>query len=129
MPAELELVDAPAAPQAIGPYSHAVRVGNLLLCSGQIPLDPGTMRLVEGGIEAQTKQVLANVAAVLASQGATFANVAKTTVFLSDMADFPVVNRLYAEAMDGHAPARSTVQVAGLPLGALIEIEVVAVLG
>ncbi len=129
MPAELELVDAPAAPQAIGPYSHAVRVGNLLLCSGQIPLDPSTMRLVEGGIEAQTNQVLANVAAVLASQGATFANVAKTTVFLSDMADFPVVNRLYAEAMDGHAPARSTVQVAGLPLGALIEIEVVAVLG
>lgn len=129
MPAELELVDAPAAPQAIGPYSHAVRVGNLLFCSGQIPLDPASMRLVEGGIEAQTNQVLANVAAVLASQGATFANVAKTTVFLADLADFPVVNRLYAEAMDGHAPARSTVQVAGLPLGALIEIEVVTVLG
>ncbi len=129
MPAELELVDAPSAPQAIGPYSHAARVGNLLFCSGQIPLDPETMRLVEGGIEAQTKQVLDNVAAVLASQGATFANVAKTTIFLADMADFPVVNRLYADAMDGHAPARSTVQVAGLPLAALIEIETVAVLG
>ena len=129
MPAELELVDALSAPQAIGPYSHAARVGNLLFCSGQIPLDPETMRLIEGGIEAQTKQVLANVAAVLASQGATFANVAKTTIFLADMADFPVVNRLYAEAMDGHAPARSTVQVAGLPLGALIEIETVAMLG
>ncbi len=129
MSPELVLVDAPSAPQAVGPYSHAVRAGSLLFCSGQIPLDPETMQLVEGGIEAQTARALANVAAVLASQGAGFAQVAKATVFLADMADFPAVNRLYAEAMGGHAPARSTVQVAGLPLGALVEIEVVAVLG
>jgi len=128
MNSAIELVDAPAAPKAIGPYSHAARIGDLLFCSGQIPLDPGTMKLVEGGIEEQTRRVLANVAAVLASRGATLANVAKTTIFLADMADFPVVNRLYGEAMGEHKPARSTVQVAGLPLGSLIEIEVVAVL-
>lgn len=128
MSAPFDLIDAPAAPQAIGPYSHAARVGHLLYCSGQIPLDPATMKLVEGGIEEQTRQVLANVAAVLASQGATFANIAKTTIFLADMTDFPTVNGLYAEAMGAHKPARSTVQVAGLPLGSLIEIEVIAVL-
>jgi len=128
MSALFDLIDAPAAPKAIGPYSHAARVGNLLYCSGQIPLDPATMKLVEGGIEEQTRQVLANVAAVLTSQGATFSNVAKTTIFLANMTDFPVVNALYGEAMGDHKPARSTVQVAGLPLGSLIEIEVIAVL-
>lgn len=128
MSARFDLIDAPAAPKAIGPYSHAARVGNLLYCSGQIPLDPATMKLVEGGIEEQTRQVLANVAAVLASQGATFTNIAKTTIFLANMTDFPAVNGLYGEAMGDHKPARSTVQVAGLPLGSLIEIEVIAVL-
>ena len=128
MSAFFDLIDAPAAPKAIGPYSHAARIGNLLYCSGQIPLDPATMKLVEGGIEEQTRQVLANVASVLASQGATFANVAKTTIFLANMADFPAVNGLYGEAMGEHKPARSTVQVAGLALGSLIEIEVIAVL-
>lgn len=128
MSALFDLIDAPAAPKAIGPYSHAARIGNLLYCSGQIPLDPATMKLVEGGIEEQTRQVLANVAAVLASQGATLTHVAKTTIFLANMTDFPVVNGLYAEAMGDHKPARSTVQVAGLPLGSLIEIEVIAVL-
>lgn len=128
MSAIFDLIDAPAAPKAIGPYSHAARVGNLLYCSGQIPLDPATMKLVEGGIEEQTRQVLANVAAVLTSQGATFSNVAKTTIFLVNMTDFPVVNTLYGEAMGSHKPARSTVQVAGLPLGSLIEIEAIAVL-
>jgi 2-iminobutanoate/2-iminopropanoate deaminase len=128
MSALFDLIDAPDAPKAIGPYSHAARIGNLLYCSGQIPLDPATMKLVEGGIEEQTRQVLANVTAVLASQGATFANVAKTTIFLANMADFPAVNGLYGEAMGDHKPARSTVQVAGLPLGSLIEIEVIAVL-
>ena len=128
MSARFDLIDAPAAPKAIGPYSNAARIGNLLYCSGQIPLDPATMKLVEGGIEEQTRQVLANVASVLASQGATFANVAKTTIFLANMADFPAVNGLYGEAMGEHKPARSTVQVAGLPLGSLIEIEVIAVL-
>jgi 2-iminobutanoate/2-iminopropanoate deaminase len=128
MSAFFDLIEAPAAPKAIGPYSHAARIVNLLYCSGQIPLDPTTMKLVEGGIEEQTRQVLANVASVLASQGATFANVAKTTIFLANMADFPAVNGLYGEAMGEHKPARSTVQVAGLPLGSLIEIEVIAVL-
>lgn len=128
MSALFDLIEAPAAPKAIGPYSHAARVGKLLYCSGQIPLDPATMKLVEGGIEEQTRQVLANVAAVLTSQGATFTNVAKTTIFLANMTDFPVVNALYGEAMGDHKPARSTVQVAGLPLGSLIEIEVIAVL-
>ena len=123
-----ELVDASGAPKAIGPYSYAARVGNLLFCSGQIPLDPETMQLVPGGIEEQTRRVLANIASVLSSQGAGFANVAKTTIFLADMADFPVVNGLYGEAMGSHRPARSTVQVAGLPLGSRIEIEVLAVL-
>ena len=128
MTALFDLIDAPGAPRAIGPYSHATRVGNLLYCSGQIPLDPATMKLVDGGIEAQTRQVLANLAAVLASQEASLAHVAKTTIFLADLADFPIVNVLYAEAMGDHKPARSTVQVAGLPLGSLIEIEAIAVL-
>jgi 2-iminobutanoate/2-iminopropanoate deaminase len=128
MTASLELIDAPAAPKAIGPYSHAARVGHLLYCSGQIPLDPATMKLVDGGIEEQTRQVLANLATVLASQGASFANVAKTTIFLADLADFPIVNGLYGEALGDHKPARSTVQVAGLPLGSLIEIEAIAAL-
>jgi 2-iminobutanoate/2-iminopropanoate deaminase len=128
MSSGFEFIHAPAAPAAIGPYSHAARVGNLLFCSGQIPLDPATVKLVEGGIEEQTRQVLANVAAVLASQGADYTAIAKTTIFLADMADFPLVNRLYGEALGDHKPARSTVQVAGLPLGARIEIEVMAVL-
>lgn len=125
----LQPVNASSAPNAIGPYSHAVRVGDLLFCSGQIPLDPATMTIVEGGIEAETRQVLANVKAVLESQGIGFGRVVKTTIFLADMADFPVVNPLYGEAMGDHKPARSTVQVAGLPLGARIEIEVVASIG
>lgn len=128
MSSGIELVHAEAAPAAIGPYSHAARVGNLLFCSGQIPLHPATMKLAEGGVEEQARQVLANIAAVLASQGAGFAAIAKTTVFLADMADFPIVNRVYGEALGDHKPARSTVQVAGLPLGARVEIEVVAVL-
>ncbi|MCB1237485.1 MAG: RidA family protein [Verrucomicrobiae bacterium] len=122
------LIEAPGAPKAIGPYSHAARVGDFLFCSGQIPLDPETMQIVEGGIEAQTRQVLANVKSVLESQGAGFGNVAKVTIFLADMADFPVVNPIYAEAMGDHKPARSTVQVAALPMGALVEIEVIAAL-
>lgn len=128
MTTSITLVEAPGAPKAIGPYSHAAKVGNLLFCSGQIPLDPETMTIVEGGIEAQTLQVLRNVSAVLASQGADVSRIAKVTIFLADMADFPVVNPLYADAMGDHKPARSTVQVAGLPMGSLIEIEVTAVL-
>ncbi len=128
MTSGIELIHAAAAPAAVGPYSHAVRVGQLLFCSGQIPLDPKTMKLVEGGIEEQTRQVLANIGAVLSSQGVDSNAIVRTTLFLADMADFPVVNRIYGEVLGDHKPARSTVQVAGMPLGARIEIEVTALL-
>lgn len=126
MPADLQLIEAPGAPAAIGPYSHAVRVGDLLFCSGQLPLDPATMKIVEGDITVEAARVMANLKAVLASQNLEMDRVVKTTIFLADMADFPLVNPVYAEAFAGHKPARSTVQVAGLPLGARIEIEAVA---
>ncbi len=119
----MKLINSPEAPVAVGPYSHAVRVGHLLFCSGQIPLDPDTMKIVDGGIESQTRQVLSNIRALLATVGTTFDNIAKTTIFLTDLGDFAVVNGLYAEAFGDHKPARSTVQVAALPLGASVEIE------
>ena len=114
------------APPAIGPYCQAISVDGLLYTSGQIPLDPKSGAVVPGGFEAQARQVLANLGAVLASAGCTFADVVKTTVFVIDMADFPRLNELYAEAMGSHCPARSTVQVAALPKGSLVEIEAVA---
>ncbi|MEM1443256.1 MAG: RidA family protein [Verrucomicrobiota bacterium] len=117
------LINSPQAPAAVGPYSHAAQVGNMLYCSGQIPLDPESMKIVEGGIEAQTKQVLSNIEALLDTVGATFGNVVKTTIFLTDLGDFATVNGLYEEAFGQHKPARSTIQVAGLPLGANVEIE------
>jgi len=119
----MNTIHSPKAPAAVGPYSHATRVGNLLFCSGQLPLDAGTMKIVEGGTEAQTKQVLANIGALLDTVGAGFRNVAKTTIFLTDLGDFAAVNEIYGEAFGDHEPARSTVQVAALPLGAAIEIE------
>ena len=121
-----ELITAQDAPAAIGPYSHAAKVGNLLICSGQIPVDPASGQLVADEIEAQTNQVLTNVKAVLASQGLAMTDVAKSTVFLTDMAEFPAMNALYAEHFGDHKPARSTIQVAALPLGARVEIEVIA---
>ncbi len=125
MTSSIELINAPGAPEAIGPYSHAAKVGQLLFCSGQIPLDPDTKAIVPGGIEEQTRQVLANIKALLDSQGVGFSTVVKSTVFLTDLADFPVMNALYAEAFGDHKPARSTIQVAALPLGARVEIECV----
>lgn len=122
----MQTINSPAAPAAVGAYSHAVRVGGLLFCSGQIPLDPETKALVPGGIREQTKQVLRNIAAVLDTEDLNLHHVVKSTVFLADMNDFAVVNGLYAEAFGDHKPARSAVQVAALPLGALIEIEVIA---
>jgi len=122
----MKIITAPDAPAAIGPYSHAVTAGHLLYTSGQIPLDPKTGRLVADDIETQTRQVLANVAAVLAAAGVTTQQVVKSTVFLKDMADFPKMNALYEAAFAPHKPARSTVQVAKLPLDARVEIEVVA---
>jgi 2-iminobutanoate/2-iminopropanoate deaminase len=114
------------APQAIGPYSQSVEVDGWLYTSGQVGIDPATAELVPGGFEAQARQTLKNLAAVLASAGCTFANVVKTTVFLTDLKDFQALNTLYAEAMGGHRPARSTVQVAALPKSALVEIDLVA---
>lgn len=123
-----KIITAADAPAAIGPYSHAVQTGNLLFTSGQIPLDPATGKLVEGGIEAQTKQVLDNLKAVLNAAGADFKDVVKTQVFLADLADFQAVNALYAEAFSVEPPARSCYQVAALPAGAKVEIEAVAVI-
>jgi 2-iminobutanoate/2-iminopropanoate deaminase len=118
------------APAAIGPYSQAVRAGDLVFTSGQIGLDPATGELVEGGVEAQTRRVLENLTHVLAAAGASWSDVVRTTVFLADLGDFAVVNRLYGERVGGGVlPARSTVQVARLPRGAAVEIDAVAHVG
>jgi len=114
------------SPAPVGPYNHAVRLGNLLFCSGQIPLDPATGNLVSGDIRAQTERVLENVKAILADQGLTFANVVKSTVFMTNLGDFAAMNEIYARYFTADFPARSTVQVSGLPRGANVEIEVVA---
>jgi 2-iminobutanoate/2-iminopropanoate deaminase len=120
----VEPVPTPNAPASAGPYSPAVRAGDWLVLAGQVGLDPATGALADGGVGPQTGQALANVAAILADCGAALADVAKTTVFLLDMGDFSVMNEIYAEAFGGHRPARSTVGVAALPLGARVEIEV-----
>jgi 2-iminobutanoate/2-iminopropanoate deaminase len=122
-------ISTQSAPAAIGPYSQAVRVGDFLFTSGQIALDPVTGQIVEGGVEAETRQVLKNLGEVLKAGGATWTDVAKTTIFLADLADFSIVNRLYGEVAATPAPARSTVQVAALPRGARVEIEAIAYLG
>lgn len=123
----LEEIRSHQAPAPIGPYSQAIGVGGLVFASGQIPLDPGTGRLVEGDIEVQTEQVLQNVKAVLAAGGSSLARVVKTSVFLLDLADFARMNEVYARHFDAHPkPARSTLQVAALPAGARVEIEVIA---
>lgn len=119
------------APVAGAPYSQAVAAGpgELVFVSGQVPVDPATGALVEGDVAAQTRLVLAHVAAILAEAGASLADVARTTVYLSDLAaDFPAMNAAYAEAFGAHAPARATVGVAALPLGARVEIDAVAVI-
>jgi 2-iminobutanoate/2-iminopropanoate deaminase len=114
------------APKAIGPYSQAVSVDGWLYTSGQVALDPATGELVPGGFEAQARRVFENLRQVLASAGCSFGNVVKATVYIMDFADFPKLNAIYAEAMGDHRPARSTVQVAALPKGALVEIDLVA---
>ena len=120
-------VHSDEAPAAIGPYSQAVRAGSLLFCSGQVALKPGASELVPGGVEAQTQQVLDNLAAVLRAGGASWDDVVKTTIFLTDLGDFQVVNGIYAKRFQGDAPARATVEVSALPLGALVEIDAIAV--
>ena len=121
----MQIISTPDAAQAIGPYSQAIKTGGLIFTSGQIALKPGG-EFVAGGVEAQTRQVLQNLAAILKEAGATLQDTVKTTIFLADMGDFAAVNEIYAAAFGEHKPARSTVQVAKLPKGALVEIEVIA---
>ena len=123
------IVQSDAAPAAIGPYSQAIIAGGFLYTAGQIPLDPKTGQVVEGDIVPQTRRVLENLQAVLAAAGASWKDVVKTTVFLQDLADFPRMNEVYSAVMGEARPARSTVQVAGLPRGVKVEIELVAHLG
>ena len=121
-----KIISTSEAPAAIGPYSQAVRSGRFLFCSGQIPLDPKSGQLVHGDIGVQTRRVLDNVAAILKTEGLTFDNVVKTTIFLTDLGDFQTVNEIYGSYFKSQPPARSTVQVSALPKGAHIEIEVIA---
>ncbi|MBC8001445.1 MAG: RidA family protein [Opitutaceae bacterium] len=114
------------SPAAVGPYNHAVQVGDLLFSSGQIPLDPATGKLVEGDIRTQTQQVLENIRTILEDQGLSFSSVVKSTVFLTSLADFAAMNEVYSKFFTTDFPARSTVQVAALPRGASVEIEVIA---
>lgn len=122
----MQLHHTDQAPEAIGPYSQAVSVGGFLFTSGQIALDPATGEIVDGGFEAQARQVLENLRNVLASAGCGFGDVVKSTVYVVDMADFPVLNEHYGAAMGDHRPARTTVEVSGLPKGVLVEIDLVA---
>jgi 2-iminobutanoate/2-iminopropanoate deaminase len=121
-----QIVATDALPKAIGPYSQAVCAGDYIFCAGQIPLDPATGNMVAGGIIEQTTRVLENINGLLRSQGLSFSNVVKTTVFLSDMDNFAAMNEVYGKYFIKDFPARSTVQVARLPKDALVEIEVVA---
>lgn len=123
-----EAIQTAQAPAALGPYAQAVKVGNLLFTSGQIAIDPATNQMVAGDIVAQTKQVFANLQAVLAAAGATMQQVVKTTVFVQDLKDFATLNEVYATYFTAPYPARSCVEVAALPKGALLEVELVAVL-
>ena len=123
-----KIVSAEKAPKAIGPYSQAIRTENLVFTAGQVGLDPATMEIVEGGIETQTRQALTNLKHVLESSDSGLNFVVKTTVFLQDLRDFANMNSIYSEFFPENPPARSTVQVAALPKGALVEIECVALL-
>jgi 2-iminobutanoate/2-iminopropanoate deaminase len=123
-------ISTPRAPAAIGPYSQGIVANGFLFTAGQVALDPETGKMIDGGIEAQTERVLANLRAVLDSAGATWTDVVRTTVYLADLGDFPVVNEIYGRVLGDARPARSTVQVAALPRGSLIEIDaIVAVRG
>jgi 2-iminobutanoate/2-iminopropanoate deaminase len=122
-----QVVSSTMAPAAVGPYSQAIAAGELVFCSGQIGIDPATGALVEGGVEAEAERALRNLAAVLDAAGLGLADVAKATIFLADIADFAAVNAVYARFMPDPPPARTTVAVAGLPRGARVEIEAIAV--
>jgi 2-iminobutanoate/2-iminopropanoate deaminase len=119
-------ISSPNAPKAIGPYSPAIRAGQLLFVSGQVPIDPATGELIQGDLQAQTRRVLDNIGALLEAGSLTFADVVRTTVFLADMGDFAAMNEVYATYFPSPAPARATVQVSRLPKDARIEIDVIA---
>lgn len=121
-----QVISTAMAPKAIGPYSQAIVAGNLVFTSGQIPLDPSTQQMVEGDVRAQAERVMENLAAVLEAAGASFESVVKATIFLVDLNDFAAVNEIYGKRFPRNPPARSTVQVAALPKGARLEIELVA---
>ena len=123
----IQMISSSGAPKAIGPYSHAIKAGNVVYVSGQIPLDPTTGNLVEGDFAAQARRVFENLRAVLHDAGTDFGRVAKATVYLPDLANFPTLNTIYAEYFGEHKPARATVGVAALPRGAAVEIDLVAV--
>jgi 2-iminobutanoate/2-iminopropanoate deaminase len=124
-----QIISTEEAPQAIGPYSQATRAGDWVFLSGQIPLDPATGQIVEGGIVPQTRRVMENLGAVLRAAGATFADVVRTNIYLTDLGDFARVNEVYATYFPKDPPARATVQVAALPRGAAVEIDLTAYLG
>lgn len=121
-----QVIKPAKSPAALGPYNHAIRTGDLLFCAGQIPIDPATGNLVSGDIKTQTRRALENIRAILEDQKLTFDNVVKSTVFMVNLADFGGMNEVYAEFFTRDCPARSTIQVAALPKGAAVEIEVVA---
>ena len=124
---DIEVISTPDAPAALGPYSQALRANGVIYCSGQVPLDPKTGQLVEGGIEAQTRRVLANLRAVLRAAGSDFDRLLQNTVYLTDMNEFATVNAICTELYAGVKPTRSCVQVAALPRGAKIKIDAIAV--
>lgn len=122
-----KIISTTDAPAAVGPYSQAVRAGSTIYCAGQIPLDPKSGQIVSGGVDVQTRRVMDNITAVLKAEGLGFDHIVKTTIFLMDLNDFQTVNEIYGSYFKQQPPARSTVQVAGLPKGARVEIEVIAV--
>jgi 2-iminobutanoate/2-iminopropanoate deaminase len=124
-----KVIHTEKAPKAVGPYSQAVSTGNLLFTAGQVAIDPATGKLVEGGIREQSRQVLENLKAILTAARTDFSKVAKSTVFLQDIKNFAEFNSVYAEYFPSEPPARSTFEVSALPLGAMVEIELVAILG
>lgn len=124
---EKQIVSTTAAPAAIGPYSQAVKAGGMIFASGQIPLDPATGQMVEGGIEPETRRVMENLRAVLTAAGSSFDHVVRSTIYLIDLGEFAKVNEIYGTYFTSEPPARATVQVAALPRGARVEIDVVAI--
>lgn len=123
----LQAVSTPKAPQAIGPYSQGMKINDFIFLSGQIPIDPLTNEVAAGGAALQTRQVMANIQAILASEDLTLENIIKTTIFIKDIKDFSVVNEEYANYLGSHRPARSAVEVSALPKAVLVEIEAIAV--